>query len=395
MATSGRTNKNTARRPGGRQRGNKKKLKLIIFGVEVLIILVMVGVLYLVLDTTEDMTPMHVTDLQNEELYIPEQVQQAAEEEGGTMHGYRNIALFGVDAKSESELYKSSRSDTIMIASINLENGDIKLVSVYRDTYLNLGNDFYNKCNGAYSKGGAAQAVGMLNMNLDLNITDFVTVGYAGLAEVIDGLGGVWIDVDDQEIKHINNYQYSIIGNRAKKYLDELPSDLNFEPDEYFSDYAVNVVDEPGYQKLNGLQAAAYCRIRYVGNDFQRTARQREVIKAIEAQAKQTDLNTLTKAFESAADDIYTSLDTQDILELLPTVANYRIVDEDGFPEMDMRETVSMGAKGSCEIPVDLASSVSWLHQFLFDDEAYVASDTVNEISRQIISDASKYRSVN
>ena len=308
MATSTKTNRNAAvRRPNGKQRESKKKLKLVIFGFELVVILIMVGVLYLVIGTTDEIEPIHVTELDKTNIGITQQVQEATATEGSSMYGYMNIALFGVDAKNEKELYKGSRSDTIMIASINLESGDIKLVSVYRDTYLNLGTDKYNKCNGAYSAGGAEQAVRMLNMNLDMDITDFITVGYAGLAEVIDGLGGVWIDVDKDEMKHINNYQYSIIGKYASKYIT-VPSDLNFTPDDYFKNYDVELVTEPGYQRLNGLQATAYCRIRYVGSDFQRTERQREVIRAIEAQAKQASITTLLNAFEKAAGDIYTSL---------------------------------------------------------------------------------------
>lgn len=395
MATSAKTNNSTvkstaARKPNAKQRESKKKLKLVIFGIELVVILIMVGVLYLVIGVTEEMDPIRRTELNEDEIKINDQVQQATETEGSTMYGYMNIALFGVDARNESELYKNSRSDTIMIASINLDTGDIKLVSVYRDTYLNLSNDVYNKCNGAYSRGGAEQAVAMLNMNLDMNIKDFITVGYAGLAEVIDGLGGVWIDVDRDEMSHLNNYQYSIIGKYAKKYID-IPSDLNFTPDDYFKDYDVVVVDTPGYQLLNGLQAAAYCRIRYVGNDFQRTARQREVIKAIEAQAKQASLATLTKVFENAADDIFTSLDSSTIMELLTKIADYRIVDESGFPELNMQENVSMGAKGSCQVPVNLESSVAWLHEFLFGDDQYQVSDTVKEISSQILRDARGY----
>ena len=384
-------NERNGEKISAKQQQAKKKRKLIIFGVELVIIAVMAGVLWWVLDFTEEQP--HVTEQFNEvEVNVPEVV-VAQKEEGGAMSGYINIALFGVDAKSENELYKSSRSDTIMIASINLETGDIKLVSVYRDTYLNLGNDTYKKCNAAYSKGGAQQAVGMLNMNLDMDITNFVTVGYAGLAQVIDGLGGVYIDVEKDEISHLNNYQYSIIGKYAKKYLGSVPSELNFTPDEYFKDYEVEVVKEPGYQLLNGLQATAYCRIRYVGNDFGRTARQREVIKAIESQAKQASLATLTKVFESAIDDIYTNLDPATIIsDLLPNIANYRIVDEGGFPELNKQDNVSMGANGSCQIPVDLSASVSWLHGFLFGDENYETSDTVKEIGQKITADASKYR---
>lgn len=393
MATSAKTNRSTAtKNQNGKRRESKKKLKLVIFGFELVIILIMVGVLYLVIGVTDEIEPIHVTELDRNNIGITDQVQEATETEGSSMYGYRNIALFGVDARNESELYKSSRSDTIMIASINLDSGDIKLVSVYRDTYLNLGTDKYNKCNGAYSAGGAEQAVKMLNMNLDMDITDFITVGYAGLAEVIDGLGGVWIDVDKDELKHINNYQYSIIGKYASKYI-QVPSDLNFTPDDYFKDYDVKLVKEAGYQRLNGLQATAYCRIRYVGSDFQRTERQREVIKAIEAQAKQASLATLTKVFESAAGDIYTSLGTDAIMELLPKIADYRIVDEGAFPGINGRVSVSMGAKGSCEVPENLVSSVAWLHEFLFDDEQYEVSDTVKEISNKILKDAREYNS--
>ena len=171
-----------------------------------------------------------------------------------------------------------------------------------------------------------------------------------------------------------------------------MTSDLNFTPDEYFADYDFKLVEKAGYQKLDGLQAAAYCRIRYAGNDFYRTERQREVIKAIEAQAKQANINTLTKVFNSAADDIYTSLNAADILELLPLIANYSIVDEKEFPGRDMRFTVNMGAKGSCEVPVNLETSVAELHEFLFDDANYKVSETVKEFNAEIQSQANYYR---
>jgi cell envelope-related transcriptional attenuator len=348
-----------------KQRAAKKRKKVIIFGIEIVVILFMVALLYLVMTHTSNEGPK-VTVLETEELQIPEEVQQDE-----TMKGYMNIALFGVDATKESLLYKGSRSDSIMIASINMDTGDIKLVSVYRDTYLNTGTDSYQKCNAAYSYGGAEQAVKMLNMNLDMDITNFVTVGYKGLSEVIDGLGGIYIDVDSEEIKHINNYQ---IGIAEVLKCDYTP------------------VTETGMQLLNGLQATAYCRIRYTaGNDFKRAARQREVIQAIEDQAKKADYATLSKVFNSAIDDIYTSLDSKDILDLLGNISNYRIVDEGGFPEETMRDTGNIGAKGSCVIPVNLESNVVWLHQFLFDDANYSVTSNVKEYSNKIESDTSPY----
>ena len=353
------TSGNGQKRVSAKQRAAKKRRKVIIFGVEIAVILIMVAVLYLVMTHTNNEGPK-VTVLETEELRIPEEVQQDE-----AMKGYMNIALFGVDATKDSQLYKGSRSDSIMIASINMDTGDIKLVSVYRDTYLNIGTDSYQKCNAAYSYGGAEQAVKMLNMNLDMDITNFVTVGYKGLSEVIDGLGGVYIDVDSEEIKHINNYQ---IGIAEVLKCDYTP------------------VTETGVQLLNGLQATAYCRIRYTaGNDFKRAARQREVIQAIE------DYDTLSKVFNSAIDDVYTSLDSKDILDLLANITKYRIVDEGGFPEETMRATGNIGAKGSSVVPLDLESNVVWLHQFLFDDANYTVTDSVKEYSRKIASDTAPY----
>lgn len=366
MATGGKTN--------GRQRAARQRKKMILFVFEILIILVMVLVLYLVMNKTTD--GPKVTVLDEEKLAIPSQVQEM-KEEGGVMHGYMNIALFGVDAQTDGQLFKGSRSDSTMIASINLDTGDIKLVSVYRDTYLNIGRDEsqktdeYQKCNGAYSYGGAERAVKMLNMNLDMDITNFVAVGYKGLSEVIDGLGGIYVDVDSEELKHINNYQVDVSNVLKCEYTP---------------------VTEPGYQLLNGVQAASYCRIRQTkGDDFQRAARQREVIKAIEEKAKDMDLATLTKIFNDSIDDIYTSLDSQDILKLLGNIMNYRIVEEEGFPQPDMRGNASMGAKGACVIPTDLESNVTWLHQFLFNDTDYKVSDSVKEYSQKILSDTAPY----
>lgn len=348
---------------------NSGKKKIIIFAIEIIVILIMVAILYVVMTKTNDEGPK-VTILETTQLEIPDKIIEE-KEEGGTMHGYMNIALFGVDAEDDDDLYKGSRSDSIMIASINMDTGDIKLVSVYRDTYLNVGTDTYIKCNHAYSYGGAEQAVKMLNMNLDMDITNFVTVGYQGLCDVINGLGGIYIEVDEVEMKHINNYQMDIAEVLQCDYVP---------------------ITEAGYQLLDGVQAAAYCRIRYTaGDDFKRASRHREVIMAIEEQAKKADLATLTKVFNAAIDDIYTSLDQDTILELLGNITKYQIVDQGGFPEESMRTVANIGAKGSSVIPMDLEANVVWLHQFLFDDVEYTVTDSVREYSEHIKNDTAKY----
>lgn len=351
----------------------KQKMKVILFAMETLIILVMLAALYVVMNKAGDGPKIAKLDPQT--LEIHEEVQQLTQE-GGTMQGYMNVALFGLDAERESELYKNSRSDVIMIASINLDTGDIKLVSVYRDTYLFVGpfqdqDEYYWKCNSAYFNGGAEQAVKMLNMNLDMDITDFVAVGYKGLRDVIDGLGGIYLDVDETEMIHLNNYQIGI-ANVLK---------CDYTP-----------VTEAGYQLLNGMQAAAYCRNRYGGgDDFKRTERQREVLRAIEEKAKKTDLATLTEVFNSCIGNIYTSLDSSDILDLLANIADYRITEEAGFPQETLRATGNIGAKADCVVPTNLEENVKWLHAFLFGDEDYSVTDNVKEYDRRIEEDTYKY----
>jgi anionic cell wall polymer biosynthesis LytR-Cps2A-Psr (LCP) family protein len=121
------------------------------------------------------------------------------------MTGYTNIALFGLDNRSVGN-YAWGNSDTIMIASINNDTKEVKLVSVYRDTYLSIGEGKFNKANSAYNLGGVERAVKMLNANLDLSITDYVCVDWAALIEAIDALGGIELQVTKQEVYYINGY---------------------------------------------------------------------------------------------------------------------------------------------------------------------------------------------
>ncbi|MCI8937798.1 MAG: LCP family protein [Lachnospiraceae bacterium] len=348
-----------------KKKSKKKRTKILLFILEIFILLIMVVVLYGVLKVEK----VGKVDLPKEEIVINPEVEEQVET---TMRGYRNIALFGVDSTTGA-LTKNTRSDTIMIASINLDTGECRLVSVYRDTYLNLSNDSYNKCNGAYAKGGPKQAINMLNMNLDMNITDFVTVGFAGLSDTIDALGGIMIDVDSEELKHINNYQICMAENLKRDYVP---------------------VTSTGYQLLDGLQATAYCRIRYTaGDDFKRAERQREVLMAVADKAKTASPATLNDVANAIfdKDEIYTSLDLSEILELLGEIGRYEIVDQGGFPEESMRATGTIGSKGSCVVPVSLADNVQWLHEFLFKDEEYSPSSTVLECSEKVAADTSPY----
>lgn len=378
-----------ANKTKGRSRKSKRISRMIIFSMEILVILVMLLVVVKVFRMTDSnaeggsggpliFEPAGGEDTEGGSSLPPQEdfVVNDAVKEDPIMKNYWNIALFGVDATNSTELYKSSRSDSMMIASINLETGEIKLVSVFRDTYLNIGSDRYKKANQAYRVGGAEQAIAMLNMNLDLDIKDFVTVNYQAVIDVVDGLGGIWMDISEDEITHLNNYQASII-------RDTMP---NRDMDDYVS------VTEAGYQRLNGLQAAAYCRIRYTrGDDFKRTERQRAVLQAIEDQAKKADLNTLASLFTKVMENVYTSIKSDDILTMINNISSYQIVDEGGFPTDNMRTTGTIGATGSCVVPLDLESNVVWLHQFLFGDESYQVTAEVKKYSDIIKSDTSPY----
>ena len=349
-----------------RKKAKKKKRKTILLLIEIVLLLVLIAGAWFISRGT-GVTKINIKE---EDIVMNETVAN-----NEALKGYRNIALFGVDARDKS-LGKGNRSDTIIIASINEDTGDVKLCSVYRDTYLNLGNDSYNKCNAAYAKGGPEQAINMLNMNLDLNITDYVTVGFTGLREVIDAIGGVTIDVQENEIVHLNNYQISMVGK-----TDDGENYYATEGKDYIA------VTSPGPQVLNGLQATAYCRIRYVGDDFVRAERQRRVIAECLEVAKKSDPTKLIKAFDGVTDSISTSFDADEIASLIKDVGKYNIVASDGFPFATHRETGKVGSKGSCVIPNNLEQNVVLLQDFFFGNTSYEPSVEVKNYSSKISSD--------
>ena len=365
------TSQAAKRRAMAKKRARKKRNKILLLIAEFFVLVLLVVVVYGVTKAEK------VTKVKIDEEEIKAKMNDTVAE-NVTLKGYKNIALFGVDSR-EGSLGKGTRSDTIIIASINNDTGDIRLCSVYRDTYLNLGNDSYNKCNAAYAKGGPEQAINMLNMNMDLNITDYVTVGFEGLIETIDALGGVYIDVQQNEIVHLNNYQISMVGKTTDKKTYTATEGVDYI-----------AVKEPGMQLLNGLQATAYCRIRYVGDDFMRAQRQRTVLAAVMDVCKKSDPATLNKILNAALPNVSTSLDVDEMTAMLSNVTKYNITGSDGFPFESNRATGTVGSKGSCVIPVNLEQNVSLLHNFLFDDATYQVSAQVMQYSNKVSSDTGR-----
>lgn len=276
---------------------------------------------------------------------------------------YRNIALFGVDSR-EGQLLAGTRSDTIMVASINEETKEVKLISVYRDSFLNVGDGAYNKANVAYAKGGPERAIEMLNHNFDLNITDYVTVGFRGLIDTVESVDGIEMEISEEEIEYLNSYQMMMAQELGLEYTP---------------------IEESGIQLLNGLQATAYCRIRYTaGSDFKRTQRQRDVLIAVLEKAKTKSLVEINNAINAVLPSVSTSFSSGEIIELASALPMYKVVDNTGMPFQKHRANAYVSNKGSCIVPYDLVSNVVELHRFLFDVEVYEPSEAVQQYNREI-----------
>lgn len=339
-------------------RRKKKKItgkkKVIIFAVEILLLAIMLTVLALY-----NMTFGKIQFDSLEDAGINEDLSDAALE---SMDGYINIALFGLDNRTTGN-YKTGNSDSIMVASINEETKEVRIASIYRDTYLNIGDEKYRKVNAAYSNGGVENAVKTLNSNLDLTITEYVCVDWKALIEAIDALGGIDLEVTTDEA--------SIMA----PYIDEIQQSTGF---------ASAYVAGGGMTHLDGVQAVAYTRVRYTaGDDFLRASRQRLVIQAMLAKAKEADVKTLTNMCKDIFDDISTSLSITQILSLASDVNKYEIASTTGFPFK--LSTASLPKTGSTVVAADLETNVVQLHEYLYGDEEYEISATVKSISEEIV----------
>ena len=296
-----------------------------------------------------------------DDLIINQEVKQNTELDLG--EGYTNIALFGVDSR-DGNLGKGNRTDCIIIASLNNETKEVRMVSVYRDTLLDLSDGSYQKCNAAYSYGGPVQAINMLNMNLDLDIQDYVTVDFGAIADAIDLLGGVEIDVKDEELRYLN------------KFLNETARSAGKE---------AHPVEKSGLQLLDGTQATTYARIRSTaGGDFTRTERQRLVIEKMVEKARTTDLLTINNIIDKVFPQVSTSLTLPEILNYATAYSEYKLTENEGFPFDKTTDTIS--GLGSIVIPQDLVSNVTKLHAFLFEADNYTPSSTVQTLSANITS---------
>lgn len=337
--------------PGYKKR--KKRKILIIVGVILLLIAAAVAIAYSYVQSK-------LGKIQSSEMNMDEVVVNEELETNKVIKGYTNIALFGLDTRDED--LSRANSDAIIIASINNDTKEVKLVSIYRDTYLYIGGDLYRKANAAYANGGAERAVSTLNENFDLKIQDYISVDFNALAEIVDLLGGIELTVDEAESVHLNNYCVETSEVTGKSY-EKLPG--------------------AGTYNMNGVQATSYSRIRYTaGNDFKRTERQREVIEKIVEKVKKADVGTLNKIMDGVFPMIRTSMSQSEMISMGMGMLSYNISETIGFPYD--HKTGGKGGSGDDEIPQTLESNVVKLHEFLFGTKDYNPSARVKDLSEKI-----------
>ena len=282
------------------------------------------------------------------------------------LEGYKNIAILGIDARADED-DSNARSDAIIVASINEESDEIKLFSVYRDTFLDIGDEGYDKITHAYYFGGAQQTLHALNKNLDLNIDDVVVINWKTVADTIDSVGGIEIDVQESEIEEMNKY----IPNTAKN--TDGPSDL---------------IEAPGKQTLNGVQAVTYSRIRKdaATGDYRRNERMKIVFAETFKEVKEAGFLKMFSVAKNVAPEVRTDMSSADILGLMIKFKSYEMKDDTtGFP-YEVGSWTGQGAAGVAWFgpPKDLAANVSKLHKQFFDQDSYVPTDTVQSISDEI-----------
>ena len=286
-----------------------------------------------------------------------------SEETKQELKGYRNIALLGIDSRAD-DYGLGNRSDCMMIASINQETNEIKLISVYRDTYVYVmenGTKRLDKITHAYSYGGAQNTLKSLNEAMDLNITEFVTVNFDAVIAAVDSLGGVYIDIDESEIKYVNDY-----------------IDATSESSGVKSSH----ITHSGRQKLDGVQAVSYTRVRYTaGGDYKRTERMRTVVEAMLSKAKTLNVGQLNSFADTILPKIRTNISTSEIWGLIPKLASFKVTESIGWPY----DTKGITLDRWYGVPVTLKSNVERLHKEAFEQEDYEASDTVKEMSAAIV----------
>lgn len=287
--------------------------------------------------------------------------------------GYINLLLLGVDSRDMNNI-KGTRSDMIMVASINTETNDVTLTSIYRDTYLKLGDTTtYDKITHACVYGGPEMTMKSLNQAMDIDLENFAIVNFKAVADVVDAVGGIKVDVQQGEIQQLNKYTKQTARNIGRKKY--------------------KLVTEAGKQKLEGVQAVSYGRIRKgVGDDFKRTERMRIVVSKVLGKLKKMSFGEIKDIVDMMIPQVKTNLKMNDILALGLKLPKYSIKSGSGWP---YNWTCGLLNKVSYVFPANMIKNTVDFHKEVFGNTEYTPSATVNEIGNTIISRLDSARASN
>lgn len=355
----------------------KMRRRKIIFGIEITVLLILSGILFVYAWINRSMDKMNQDTLDSSQIQINSEVK--ANTDLSQMSGTQVIALVGVDARGVegSELAESMNSDTIILCCIDHDKQEIRMVSIMRDTWMNMAkytDEYYefDKANSAYNRGGPESMLSMVNTNLDFALTDYVTVNFKALADAIDVLGGLDIEMTNAECVHANNYNREVSEAQGVEY-EAIPYDEDLGDD--YSEV----------RHVSGALATSYARIRYGGgDDAKRTSRQRIVINLMVQKLKQNPTK-IPEILDKVMGNVSTSLTKNEILELGMHAVTYTMGTSYAYPfQLCYGENVVNALGEDVVIPVTLEFNVRELHEYLYPGLSYEPSAAVTEYSDYI-----------
>ena len=355
----------------------KMRRRKIIFGIEITVLLILSGILFVYAWINRSMDKMNQDTLDSSQIQINSEVK--ANTDLSQMSGTQVIALVGVDARGVegSELAESMNSDTIILCCIDHDKQEIRMVSIMRDTWMNMAkytDEYYefDKANSANNRGGPESMLSMLNTNLDFALTDYVTVNFKALADAIDVLGGLDIEMTNAECVHANNYNREVSEAQGVEY-EAIPYDEDLGDD--YSEV----------RHVSGALATSYARIRYGGgDDAKRTSRQRIVINLMVQKLKQNPTK-IPEILDKVMGNVSTSLTKNEILELGMHAVTYTMGTSYAYPfQFCYGENVVNALGEDVVIPVTLEFNVRELHEYLYPGLSYEPSAAVTEYSDYI-----------
>ena len=355
----------------------KMRRRKIIFGIEITVLLILSGILFVYAWINRSMDKMNQDTLDSSQIQINSEVK--ANTDLSQMSGTQVIALVGVDARGVegSELAESMNSDTIILCCIDHDKQEIRMVSIMRDTWMNMAkytDEYYefDKANSAYNRGGPESMLSMLNTNLDFALTDYVTVNFKALADAIDVLGGLDIEMTNAECVHANNYNREVSEAQGVEY-EAIPYDEDLGDD--YSEV----------RHVSGALATSYARIRYGGgDDAKRTSRQRIVINLMVQKLKQNPTK-IPEILDKVMGNVSTSLTKNEILELGMHAVTYTMGTSYAYPfQLCYGENVVNALGEDVVIPVTLEFNVRELHEYRYPGLSYEPSAAVTEYSDYI-----------